>query len=67
MKRLDEVGSEALVQCPMPVNKFPQFVRHAVQRLQALCPTLGKRKLAEVLARAGLHLGTTTIGRIRKE
>ena len=42
-------------------------MRHAVQRLQALCPTLGKKKLAEVLARAGLHLGITTIGRIRRE
>src|SRR5690242_17229439 len=40
---------------------------YAVQRLQALCPALGKQKLAEVLARAGLHLGTTTIGRMRKE
>jgi len=42
-------------------------VRYAVQRLQALCPTLGKKKLAEILARAGLHLGTITIGRMRKE
>ena len=67
MKRLDEDASEALVQLPTPVNKFPDFVRHAVQRLQTLCPTQGKKKLAEVLARAGLHLGTTTIGRIRKE
>ena len=67
MKRLDEDGSEALVQLPTPVNKFPDFVRYSVQRLQNLCPTLGKKKLAEVLARAGLHLGTTTIGRIRKE
>jgi putative transposase len=67
MKRLDEQGSDALVQLPIPVNKFPDFVRYTVQRLQTLCPTLGKKKLAEILARAGLHLGTTTIGRIRKE
>jgi len=51
MKRLDESGSDALVQVSVPVNKFPDFVRYAVQRLQALCPTLGKKKLAEVLAR----------------
>ncbi|MHC4093921.1 MAG: transposase [Planctomycetota bacterium] len=50
-----------------PVNKFPDFVRYAVQRLKALCPTLGKAKIAEVLCRAGLHLGTTTVGRILKE
>jgi putative transposase len=67
MKRLDENGPQALVQLRTPVNKFPEFVRYAVQRLQALCPTLGKQQLAKILARAGLHLGTTTIGRIRKE
>src|SRR5262245_44649564 len=67
MKRLDEDGADALVQVRTPVNKFPDFVRYSVQRLQTLCPTLGKKKLAEVLARAGLHLATTTIGRIRKE
>jgi len=55
------------VQLRTPVNKFPEYVRYAVQRVKALCPTLGKRKLAAVLARAGLHLGATTIGRIRKE
>jgi len=67
MKRLDEDGAAALVQLPVPVNKFPDFVRYAVKRLQTLCPNLGKKKLSEVLARAGLHLGTTTIGRIRTE
>jgi hypothetical protein len=67
MKRLDEDGAAALVQLPVPVNKFPDFIRYAVQRLQTLCPNLGKKKLSEVLARAGLHLGTTTIGRIRRE
>ena len=67
MKRLDEQGSDALVQLRTPVNKFPDFVRYAVQRLQTLCPSLGKKKLAQVLARAGLHLGTATVGRMRKE
>jgi putative transposase len=67
MKRLDETGPDALVQLCTPVNKFPDFVRYAVQRLQALCPSLGKQKIAEILARAGLHLGATTIGRMRKE
>src|SRR5262249_52484876 len=67
VKRLDERGAAALVQLPVPVNRFPDFMRYAVQRLQVLCPALGKKKLAQVLARAGLHLGITTIGRIRKE
>ena len=57
MKRLDENGAAALIQLPVPVNRFPDLVRYAVQRLQALCPTLGKKKLAEVLART-VELGT---------
>ena len=46
MKRLDEQGPDSLVQIREPVNKFPDFVRHAVQRLRTLCPTLGKVKIA---------------------
>jgi len=42
-------------------------VRYIVQRLRALCPMLGKVKIAEILARAGLHLGVTTVGRMLKE
>ena len=67
MRRLDDEGTDVLVQLRTPVNRFPDFVRYSVKRLQTLCPTLGKKKLAEILARAGLHLATTTIGRIRKE
>jgi transposase InsO family protein len=67
MKRLDEDGPDALVQLPVPVNKFPAFVSHIVHQLKTLCPALGKVKIAETLARAGLHLGVTTIGRMLKE
>ncbi len=67
MKRAYEAGPDALVQTPEPVNKFPDFVRAIVQRLKTLCPTMGKVKIAETLARAGLHLGVTTVGRILKE
>ena len=67
MKRLDEAGPDALVQIREPVNKFPEFVRYSVQRLKALCPTLGKVKIAQILCRSGLHLGATTVGRILKE
>ena len=67
MKRLGEEGAHALVQLREPVNRFPDFVRYVVQRLKTLCPMMGKKKLAETLARAGLHLGTTTVGRILKE
>ena len=67
MSRLDEQGADALVQNREPVNRFPDLVRYAVQRLKTLCPALGKVKIAEVLCRAGLHLGATTVGRILKE
>ncbi|MCH8044617.1 MAG: DDE-type integrase/transposase/recombinase [Planctomycetes bacterium] len=65
--RIDEAGTTALVQTPQPINKFPDCVRYAVQRLKVLCPSLGKLKIAQVLCRAGLHLGTSTVGRILKE
>jgi transposase InsO family protein len=67
MRRLDEEGPDALVQLRQPVNKFPDFVRYVVQRLKTLCPTMGKMKIAETLARAGLHLGTATVERALKE
>ena len=67
MKRLVEQGPDALVQLREPVNKFPDFVRYAVQRLKTLCPSMGKVKIAQTLCRAGLHLGATAVGRILKE
>ncbi len=67
MGRVDQEGPTALVQLPVPVNKFPDFVRYLVQRMKTLCPMLGKVKIAQVLVRAGLHLGQTTVGRIQKE
>ena len=67
MKRIDEGGSDTLLQVREPVNRFPDFVRHAVQRLKVLCPALGKVKIAQILCRSGLHLGATTVGRILKE
>jgi transposase InsO family protein len=67
LKRVAEPGPDALVQLAQPVNKFPQFVRYIVQQLKALCTMLGKVKIAQILARAGLHLGQTTVGRILKE
>lgn len=67
LQRIDGEGPKALVQLPEPVNKFPDFVRAMVQRLKTLCPMLGKVKIAQILARAGLHLGVTTVGRILKE
>jgi hypothetical protein len=68
MKRLDEDGPNALVQLPVPVNKFPEYVGYVVRRGKTLCPTMGKVKIAQTLARAGLHLGVTTVdGMLRKK
>jgi hypothetical protein len=67
MNRLEETGPTALVKLRTQVNKFPDFVRYAVQQLQALCPSLGKKKIADILARAGLHLGVTTAARFRSD
>jgi len=67
MARVDEDGPDALVQTRTPVNRFPDLVRYIVQRLKVLSPSMGKLKIAETLARAGLHLGATTVGRMLKE
>ena len=66
-QRVDEQGPRALLQLRQPVNRFPDFVRYAVQRLKTLCPMMGKVKIAQILARAGLHLSPTTVGRIWRE
>jgi len=67
LRRVDEEGAGALVRVAEPVNKFPDFVRYLVKQLKALLPAMGKVRIAQVLARAGLHLGATTVGRILKE
>jgi putative transposase len=64
MGRLDEAGSHALVQIAQPVNRFPEFVGYLVRRLKILCPTMGRVRIARILARAGLHLGPTTVRRM---
>ena len=62
--RLEEEGPDALVRLPVPVSRFPDFVGYLVRRLRTLCPTLGKVKIAQVLARAGLHIAPTTVRRM---
>ena len=67
MGRLDEEGPRALVQTREPVNKFPDFVAYIARRLEVLCPMMGKVKIAQVLCRLGLHLGSTTVQRALTE
>jgi transposase len=64
---LRRVDDDSLVQTQTPVNRFPDFIRYAVQQIKLFCPTLGKVKIADMLARAGVHIGKTTVGRILKE
>ncbi len=63
MRRLDEDGEGALVRLPVPVNKLPDFVAVVVQTLRATCPSLGKVRIAQMLARAGLALSASTVKR----
>ena len=63
-QRLDDEGRDALVQVPEPVSRFPELVSYIVRRLKALCPKMGSRRIARTLARAGLHLGATTVRRM---
>jgi hypothetical protein len=49
-----------------PVNKFPDFVGAIVRQLKAFFPSMGKDKIATLLARAGLHIGATTVERSLK-
>jgi putative transposase len=65
-QRLDDEGPDALVQVREPVNGFPDLVGYLVQRLKVLCPRMGTRRIASVLARAGLHIGATTVRRMLK-
>ncbi len=64
LKRLAEAGPDALVQLPQPVNRFPEYVAMLVQQLKSVCPVMGKVRIAQLLARAGLHLAPSTVRRM---
>jgi len=48
-------------------SKYPDYIRQAVQRVTTWYPHFGKKRIAGLLARMGLHLAVSTIGRIRGE
>jgi transposase InsO family protein len=50
-----------------PVNRFPDMVRAIVRRLKALVPSMGKVRIAHVLARAGLEISAASVRRILRE
>lgn len=61
---MGDEGANALLAIGEPVNRFPDYLRHAIRRIKLLCPFLGKRKIAEILCEAGLHIARSTVGRI---
>jgi putative transposase len=67
MARLDEEGEAALVRTPEPINRYPDFVRAIVGAIAVSAPALGKVRIAQMLARAGLHLAASTVGRMRRK
>jgi hypothetical protein len=67
MRRLDEPGERPLIQTVEPVNRYPDFVRNLVRQLKCLFPAMGCERMAQVLAKAGLRLGATTIRRMVRE
>lgn len=63
MRELEQEGPNALVQIPVPVNKYPEFLTFVTQQLKTLVPRFGKKTLAEYFMRAGLYLSVSTVGR----
>ena len=66
IRRLDEDGPSQLVRTAEPVNRFPDFVRVLVSELRAVVPAAGKVRIAQMLARAGLHLAYLFRGRVER-
>ncbi|PHS03761.1 MAG: hypothetical protein COA78_17350 [Blastopirellula sp.] len=64
---LHRADYDSLLQTSQPVKRFPEFVRYKIQQIKLFCPTIGKVKITETLARAGVHLGKTTVERILQE
>jgi transposase InsO family protein len=67
LRRLDEGGESALLAMPAPVNRFPDFVAQLVRQLRAACPAMGKTRIAQLLARCGLHLAASTVERMLRD
>ncbi|MBL8743031.1 MAG: DDE-type integrase/transposase/recombinase [Myxococcales bacterium] len=62
--RRDEGGDDALVRTSDPVNRFPDYVREVVRSIRASFPALGTKRIAQLLARMGLHLAEATVRRM---
>jgi transposase InsO family protein len=67
MLRIDEQGPNTLLELPNPVNRFPDFVSEVANTVKASCPEMGKVRIAQILARTGLHLSPSTVRRMVKK
>jgi len=56
-----------IVQLPESVNRYPDYVRVIIRRFKACCPMLGRFKIADILARIGLHISASTVRRVIQE
>jgi len=65
--RLDEGGAQALLRLRQAVNRFPDFVCELIYRLKQFLPAMGKVRIAQLLARCGLHLAPSTVGRMLRK
>ena len=54
---------ETIVQIAEKPTRYPDLVRYIVQQFKACCPMLGRYKIADILARAGLHISASTVKR----
>ena len=63
-KALQDETRTTLVTMAWPVNRFPDYVRLLVRQLQVTFPSMGRRRIADTLCRAGLHLSASTVRRI---
>ena len=65
-RRLDEDGKDALVKTRVPVNRHSDRTALHVKEMHAAAPTIGKRKTAAMLARAGMQIAASTVQRLRR-
>jgi len=67
LKALEGEAEGPRVALAAPVNRFPDFVRQMVRMLGAASPTMGRRRIADTLCRAGLHLSASTVRRVLRQ
>jgi len=64
MRRVDEHGEKELVSLREPLNRYPSFVAQVVEQLKAAFPIAGSKRIADILARGGVHLARSTVRRM---